>query len=70
MFIHINTISLLRRNLPGAVVMVKVLGFNMKTAKKKMDFEFTETDLEQFRVRFKSNSNIYQADILGEAFWC
>ena len=50
--------------------MVKVLGFNMKTAKKKMDFEFTETDLEQFRVRFKSNSNIYQADILGEAFWC
>ena len=35
----------------------------MKTVKDEMAFVFTEADLEQFRVRFKYNYNIYQADI-------
>jgi hypothetical protein len=42
--------SLLKKNLPEAVVLTKVLGFNMRTWKEEMGFVFTNPDIQQFKV--------------------
>jgi len=41
--------SLLKRNLPEAVVLIKVLGFNMRTWTEELDFVFTNLDNQQFK---------------------
>lgn len=43
--------SLLKRNLPEAVVLIKVLGFNMRTWTEEMDFVFTNLDNQQFKAQ-------------------
>ena len=43
--------SLLKKNLPGAVVLVKVFGFNIRTWTEEMHFVFTNLDNQQFKVR-------------------
>ena len=45
--------SLLQKNLPEATVLIKVLGFNMKTWAEEMDFVFTNKDMQQFKVCMK-----------------
>lgn len=41
--------SLLKKNLPEAVVLIKVLGFNIRTWTEEMDFVFTNLDNQQFK---------------------
>jgi len=42
--------SLLKRHLPEAMVLVKLVGFNIKNVQDELDFVFTRRDLEQFRA--------------------
>ena len=42
----------MKKNLPEATVLVKVLGFNIKTWGEEMGFVFTNKDIEQFKVQW------------------
>ena len=44
--------SLLKKNLPEASMLVKVLGFNMRSWEEELDFVFTTVDMDQFRVKY------------------
>ena len=59
--------SLLKKNLTGALVLLKYIGLNKKSIKEEMSFIFTNVDLEQFRVKqIVSNSIILQLDIFRD----
>ena len=49
--------SILKANIPEALMLVQVLGFNMKSMKEELDFVFADRDQEQFQV---SNHKRYQ----------
>ena len=54
----------MKKNLPEATVLVKVLGFNIKTWGEEMEFILTNKDIEQFKVKMMF-SFIFIKTILG-----
>ena len=44
--------SILKANISEALMLVQVLGFNMKSKEEEINFVFTDRDMEQFRVMF------------------